>query len=296
MTELDFPFIEFAIVAPLIGAAWVRRISDPYLARTWTLFFAGLALISATGEWVDFALLHAIEAEDRWHLTSRLFGRELFVVDQLSAPLLPLAALLYFLTALATLRTKVRRFSFGWSLISESLLLAAFSTQEPWLLIGVLALGTLPPIFELRARGQPIFPVVLHLGTYVVLLVIGQALVEWDGAHKLHNVLLLAPLLIAVFIRSGIAPLHCWMTHLYENATFGTALLFTMPLTGAYAAVRLVLPVAGNDVLRTIGLISLVTAVYASGMALVQRDARRFFCYLLISHSALVLAGLEIVT
>src|SRR5262249_58639581 len=34
----------------------------------------------------------------------------------------------------------------------------------------------------------------------------------------------------------------------------------------------------------------------AAGMALVQRDARRFFCYLYLSHSALVLAGLEIAT
>jgi len=39
-----------------------------------------------------------------------------------------------------------------------------------------------------------------------------------------------------------------------------------------------------------------VTAVYASGMALVERDGRRFFCYLFLSHSALVLVGLEMVT
>src|SRR6185436_1418625 len=38
------------------------------------------------------------------------------------------------------------------------------------------------------------------------------------------------------------------------------------------------------------------TAVYAAGMGLVQREARRFFCYLFLSHSALVLVGLEIAT
>src|SRR5690606_33388355 len=32
---------------------------------------------------------------------------------------------------------------------------------------------------------------------------------------------------------------------------------------------------------------------YAAGMALVQREARRFFCYLLLSHSAIVLVGLH---
>jgi len=44
------------------------------------------------------------------------------------------------------------------------------------------------------------------------------------------------------------------------------------------------------------GLLSLATAVYAGGMALIQRDARRFFCFLLLSHSALVLVGLETIT
>jgi NADH-quinone oxidoreductase subunit M len=41
---------------------------------------------------------------------------------------------------------------------------------------------------------------------------------------------------------------------------------------------------------------SLLTAVYAAGMALVQREARRFYCYLFLSHSSLVLVGLEIAT
>jgi NADH-quinone oxidoreductase subunit M len=36
--------------------------------------------------------------------------------------------------------------------------------------------------------------------------------------------------------------------------------------------------------------------VYAAGMALVQREARRFFCYLFLSHSSLVLIGLEVAT
>ncbi len=59
---------------------------------------------------------------------------------------------------------------------------------------------------------------------------------------------------------------------------------------------RLVLPISPDWVLRSMGLWSLVTAVYAAGMALIQRDARRFFCYLFLSHSALVLVGLEMVT
>src|SRR5213082_2126341 len=43
-------------------------------------------------------------------------------------------------------------------------------------------------------------------------------------------------------------------------------------------------------------MLSLFTAVYAAGMATVQRDARRFFAFLFLSHASLVLVGLEFVT
>jgi NADH-quinone oxidoreductase subunit M len=100
----------------------------------------------------------------------------------------------------------------------------------------------------------------------------------------------------AALLRSGIIPLHCWMTDLFEKATFGTALLFVTPMTGAYAVMRLVLPIAPDWALQSIAIVSLVTAVYAGGMALVQKDARRFFCFLFLSHSSLVLVGLELLT
>ena len=48
--------------------------------------------------------------------------------------------------------------------------------------------------------------------------------------------------------------------------------------------------------LQSIGLMSLATAVYAAGMAIVQRDVRRFYAYLFLSHASLVLVGLELQT
>src|SRR4029077_7567995 len=75
-----------------------------------------------------------------------------------------------------------------------------------------------------------------------------------------------------------------------------TALLFVTPMVGAYAAVRLVLPTAPDWALHAIAVLSLVTALYAAGMALVQHEARRFFCYLFLSNSSLVFVGLETAT
>ena len=59
---------------------------------------------------------------------------------------------------------------------------------------------------------------------------------------------------------------------------------------------RLVYPSAPAWVLQGIAVVSLITAIYAAGMALVQSDARRYFCYLFLSFSSLVLVGIELAT
>ena len=59
---------------------------------------------------------------------------------------------------------------------------------------------------------------------------------------------------------------------------------------------RLVLPIAPGWMLQVIAVLSLFTAVYAAGMAAVQRETRRFFSHLLLSHSSLVLLGLALGT
>ncbi|MBS0203010.1 MAG: oxidoreductase [Planctomycetes bacterium] len=296
MTDLHLPWLELAIVFCLIGGLWVGRLRNPHVARNWSLVFSGLALIAATGAWLDFDFLDAVQADDSFHLLHHLAGRELLIIDELSAPLLPLAALLYFLTGLATLHTKVRRFSFAWNLVSEAILLAMFSCTEAWGIIGLLSLGTIPPYLELRERGKPTHVYIIHMALFILLLVVGWTFAEIEGTDRPHTLWVIVPLLGAILVRSGIAPFHCWMTDLFEHASFGTALLFVTPIAGAYAAVRLVMPIAPDWVLHSIGLASLFTSVYAAGMALVQIEARRFFCYLFLSHSALVLVGLEIVT
>jgi NADH-quinone oxidoreductase subunit M len=296
LSELRLPWLALSVLLPLLGALRVARQKDPEAAQRDSIFSAVLTLAAALGAWWDFGALRTFQAHDPWDLVGRLLGLPFLVIDELSAPLLPLTALLYLLTAVATLRTKVRRFSFPWMLASEAILLATLSCKEPWGVIGLLAAGTIPPYLELRGRQKPTRVYLLHMALFVILMVAGWGLVAIEGVAAEHSLVAVAFLTAAALLRSGIVPVHCWITDLFEHATFGTALLFVTPMVGAYAAVRLVLPIAPDGVLQSIGLISLLTAVYAAGMALVQREARRFFCYLFLSHSALVLVGLECAT
>lgn len=296
MSHLHGPWLELGILIPLVGGAVTARSAHAPAARRWSLLFAGATLLCTLGAWLDFATLHTFEAEDRWEVMTPWIGQELFVVDELSAPLLPHVALLYFLTALATPRTKVQRFSFSGMLCSLAIMLAIFSSKEPWLLVGLMGLEVLRPYGELRARGKPTRVYVLHMTAYVVLLALGQFCVSQTAKSELPPLWAIVPLVLAVLIRSGMAPFHCWLSELFEHATLGTALLFVTPLTGAYAAMRLILPIAPDGVLRGLGLLSMFTAVYTAALALVQTEGRQLFARLFLSHSALVLVGLEMVT
>src|SRR5262249_31541816 len=125
----------------------------------------------------------------------------------------------------------------------------------------------------------------------------GWRLVEYAGPTSSATAWwVILPLMAAILVRCGTVPAHCWLTDWFEHASLGIALLNVIPLGGVYAAVRLVLPIGPGWVLRSIGLVSIATAVYAAGMATVQRETRRFFAYLFLSQSSLVLVGMELHT
>jgi NADH-quinone oxidoreductase subunit M len=295
MTTLHFPWIELAIVVPMLAAPFVARTRDPEVARRQTSIIALLTLLLATMVWLDFSTLNTFEADDNWSPVADLMGEHFLAVDEFSAPLLPLTALLYALTIFSTPKTKIGRFSFGWSIFGESVRMAVLSCKDPWGIIFLMAAGMLPSFMELRTRGRSTRIFTMHMGACVALMVVGWGLVEWTGTEN-PSLLGGGLLTAAVLLRSGVVPFHCWMTDLFENAGFGRSLLFVTPMVGAYAAVRLVLPIAPDWALHGIAIISLLTAVYAAGMAIVQTEARRLFCYLFLSHSSLIFVGLETVT
>jgi NADH-quinone oxidoreductase subunit M len=295
MKFLALPWLEMAIGVTLFGSIFVSLVRGPDRAYRWALVFTGASFVAAFMAWLAFYLGTPADMIRQASPQKFLFGRQLLGLDELSSPLVPAVALLHLLTALSTARTHMRRFSFSWSLAAESIRLATFSCAEPWILIGLLSLSTLPPYVELLNRGRPTRVYVLHMALFVGLLVLGWSAVGLSGqASGIAPWWATVPLLLAILVRCGTVPAHCWLTDWFEHASPGIALLYVTPLSGVYAAVRLVLPIAPGWVLASIGLLSLFTAVYAAGMATIQRETRRFFAHLFLSHSSLVLVGLEL--
>ncbi len=84
MSELHLPWLEAAVLIPLVGAIWVSRLRNHNAMRIQSAVFSGITFLCTVGAWQDFDWLHASQADDRWHLLAGLVGREVFVIDQLS--------------------------------------------------------------------------------------------------------------------------------------------------------------------------------------------------------------------
>ncbi len=293
MAELRFPWLELAILLPLLGGIVVARRRDAEAARRWTIGVMGVTLLLTIGACADFFLLGQPEAAGPWAATDLSQGFRGVMIDGLSTPLLPLAALLYFLLAVATLRAKIKQVPFGWTLVSLSLQLAIFCCQSPRELIVLLALRAIPPWLELYSRGRGTRIFTFHIGLSLVLLAGGWGIVDYGPVDGPWRQVGLGMMLAGVLIRCGVAPFHCWVTDLFEKGTLGTALLFVVPMPSVYVAFRILLPIAPEWVMHVMGIGAIVTALYASAMATIQRDARRFLCYLFLSNASLVLVGLQ---
>lgn len=295
MNALHLPWLALTVLVPLAGAVWIHRVREAAESRRKCIIFATITLAAACGAWLDFAWSGFDLAADPLTIAELHASRPLLAIDQVSAPSLAHVALLFWLVIVVTPKTKMARFSFAYTLLSEAIALATFCCHEPWGIVGLLIAGMIPPLLELRARGKPTGVFTIYMGVCALCLVVGWYLASSITGPQPGREWVLAVLVVGILIRKGIAPFHTWMPDLFEHATFGTALLFVVPMVEVWAAIRLVVPLEPVWVLRSLGVVSLITAVYGAGMALVQREARRFFAYLFISQSSLVFVGLDTV-
>jgi NADH-quinone oxidoreductase subunit M len=168
MNWQSLPWAELTIGLPLVGAGVAGLARDRDGAWRASVGFALAALAASIVAGVAFAT----QTGERLDPFSAL-GRPLFAVDRLSASLLPMSALITFLTVLSAPRSEGTRFTYARLLSGEAVQLAAFATADPWLLVSLLSLRALPTLLALIARRKPIRVYVLHVGLYAGLLLAG---------------------------------------------------------------------------------------------------------------------------
>ena len=273
---LNLPWLVVTLSVSLFGAGWItltkelRRSSQRSLIVLVTNLVCSLLTV-----WGYYAgSENAIE-----------FGKS-FRVDALGAPLLLVSAIIHLLLGLTSGRNRIARFSLVGLNLSQALLAAMITCREPWLLITLLCLEALLPILDMKSLGNRQRPYLIYMGLFMGLLGAGWALSP-------HQATLPATLcLVALLLRNGTFPLHSWITELFEKASQGVALSMVLSFGGVLGILRLVLPYASKESLQIAESITLLTAVYGSAMALTMREPKRFFSFLCMSQSAMVLSGL----
>jgi NADH-quinone oxidoreductase subunit M len=229
-------------------------------------------------------------------LTSGAQGEALIRIGALSAALLPFAAGLWLLTVAVTPRASLDRGGVRRTALATLVTLACFLTESP-VVLAVLSAGSVWIFLSALsdpAHGNQRRIVAAYLGASTLLLAAGVALLVGPGATDARfETAGLWLIILAALTRKGIVPFHAWVPEVFDRGRLGPAILFSAPKVGAYLTIVLIVPRATPEMLRTIALVALGTAVYGAALALVQTSARRACGYLFMSQSALVMAGLD---
>ena len=217
-------------------------------------------------------------------------------VNALSDVLLPFAAGLWLLTVAVTPRAALDRGGLRRTALATLVTTGSFLTDSgiALLLLSVASVWTFLSALSDPAHRRQRRIAAAYLGLSTLLLAIGVALLAWPGARgATAETVALWLIVAAALVRKGIMPFHAWVPEVFDHGRMGPAILFNAPQVGAYLTVVLIVPRASPEMLRTIAILALGTAVYGAALALVQTSARRACGYLFVSQSALVMAGLD---
>src|SRR5262245_61851170 len=97
---LPLPWLEVSILIALVGGLCVSRLRDPILAWRCGVALTGAIFACTLMACYGFYLCRLTETDTSWGFLTKYLGRPILAIDELNAPLLPMVALLHFLTAL----------------------------------------------------------------------------------------------------------------------------------------------------------------------------------------------------
>ena len=268
------PFwIQLTAGLPFAAAAVLLFVRTPSIAARWSTTVLAVVLGFA-------AIIFTAHT-----LGATTAGRGQFAVDDISSPMLPVVLVLHLLAMLGTAKARVSPQFCARLLLSAGFAMAALLAQSGALLVGILSVAVLLPWWDLKSRGQRTRGYAIYMGLFLALLLAG-----WFNLRAApQSAWPVALLLLALLLRGGIVPLHGWMPSLFQNAAFGSALVFVLPLTEVIGVFRLLIPHAHAPVMEAGGIACLVTALYGGGLAIVQQDSRRFFACIGLSQTSMVL-------
>lgn len=168
----------------------------------------------------------------------------------------------------------------------------AYASASLWGFALAWAICALP--FLLRWEGTSRSGAILTSASAVMMML--GALLELratDGAEKQTA---FGVIVLAAMLRKGIVPFHHWTTASIEEGSLAVANLLFNGHLGGYAVLRFAMPMAkeaGVEAQSLICIMAIVTALYASFVAIGARRPRQILALVSLSQAAFILAGIE---
>ena len=289
MTHLTLPYVTGGLTALLVGALLVLRRPEPGSGRSGAIAASLIALACFLG-----ALLEVHRASGARLLDPWLSWFEADALD--GVPMIFYAAL----TAL-TLCLAPKRDTTGRSLAGMLSLAAATEIAYAASNLAVLATGwwltALPFALGLFGNHQARRTVSVFLAGSALALTGAILALHPSAMEELSHVGTFAMwmLVLAVFLRKGLFPLHPWVVASFEHGPLLPAALVFNGHLGALLIARseaAALPAFAIGVLDWLGIAALVTALVAGLRGIIEKKPRRLLAFVCISQASFILAGL----
>jgi len=240
-------------------------------------------------------------------------------LDGISILLVALTNFLMPLIILSSFRIDYKNANAFYSLIlfMQFALIGVFAALDGFLFYIFWELALIPIYFiclfwggEDRVRITLKFFIYTLAGSLLMLIGLIYVYLQTPGAHSFDINILYSTALssadqswlfwcffIAFAIKIPIFPLHSWQADTYtDSPTQGTMLLSGIMLKmGLYGLIRWMIPFLPEGIAQwgnTAMILSIIGVVYASCMALVQKDFKRLIAYSSVAHVGLIAAGI----
>jgi len=326
MANSTFPFLSLLIFLPLAAGLGLFALKDPRWIRPWCLGAAALEL-AATLPPLFGPATAAMRFVERHEWIPTLNMHYLLGVDGISAPLLPLTALLNVCVIAASWNSvhTLPRLYFALLLWLESATLGVFCALDLGLFFLFWEL-TLPPLYFLislwgtgpqRRHAATQYTLTMLAGGVPLLL--GIVLLALDNARETamdtpaglsfdYFTLLEAPLplaaqsavflllLLGFAVKAPLFPFHVWLPAVAMEGPVGVTALLTGLKLGLYGIIRFAVPLAPQAAQHWSGLLTglgVLGALYGALLALRQTNLRRMLAFSSVSHVGLVLVGVS---
>jgi NADH-quinone oxidoreductase subunit M len=313
-------FTLLLIFIPLVAAVLtfvLRSKSSALIALTCALVELGVSLVVVAGfertDSLQFAFEKVWISSLGIHFNAGIDGISMLLV-LLTTVLVPFIIL----SSLSNTYEKPWTF-YGLVLMMQSALVGVFTARDGFLFYLFWEMALIPIYFicliwggENRARITLKFFIYTLAGSLLMLVALIYLYYQTPGSHTFEMQALYEAgrslsqaeqsfvfwgLFLAFAVKMPVFPFHTWQPDTYTNAPVqGTMLLSAIMLKmGLFGLIRWLLPVVPLAV-REWGMIAVTLSVagiiYASCIAIVQRDFKRLIAYSSIAHVGLIAAGI----